>query len=106
MDKTKKREAIKADLLDQLARNGTVGEYYTDLVSDYMDMWDTKNKLIKDIEERGAVVDYESNTGKINKRKNESVNEFLKVNAQMTKLLDAIGISPSKIEDGDEDEEM
>ena len=106
MDTTKKREAIEADLLDQLARNGTVGEYYTDLVSDYMDMWDTKNKLIKDIEERGAVVDYESNAGKINKRKNESVNEFLKVNAQMTKLLDAIGISPSKIEDGDGDEEM
>ena len=44
-------------------------------------------------------------TGRAN-AKNESVNEFLKVNAQMTKLLDAIGISPSKIEDGDEDEEM
>ena len=106
MDQEKRRAAIEADLLNQLSRNGTVGEYYTDLVSDYMEMWSAKNDLIRDIKERGTVVDYTSNSGQVNKRKNESVNEFLKVNAQMSKLLDTIGISPSGLEDGEDDDEM
>lgn len=36
------RERIRQDLLDQLESDGTVGEYYIDLVGDYMSMWDTK----------------------------------------------------------------
>ena len=33
------REKIRQDLLDQLESDGTVGQYYTDLVDDYMSMW-------------------------------------------------------------------
>lgn len=102
-DKMEIREQIEQDLLDQLERNGTVGEYYKDLVRDYMSLWSTKNMLAQDIEERGAVVDYESNTGTINKRKNESVSELVKVNGQMIKLLDAMGISPAQAGGMDED---
>ena len=58
-----KRTQIKQDLLEQLERNCTVGEQYTDLVEDYLALWDTKKMLIKDIKTRGAVVEYESNTG-------------------------------------------
>jgi len=47
------REAILSDLTDQLDRNGTTGQYYSDLVKDYMKLWDTKNRLILDIELRG-----------------------------------------------------
>lgn len=104
MRKEALRSAIKQDLLDQLERNGTVGKYYTDLVDDYMTAWDAKNQLAKDIKTRGAVVDYTSNTGQINKRKNESVGEFLKTNAQMLKLLDSIGIKPAQVEDDSDDE--
>lgn len=107
MTKKELRSAIKQDLLNQLERNGTIGQYYTDLVDDYMTAWDTKNQLAADIRQRGAVVDYTSNTGQINKRKNESVNEFLKTNAQMLKLLDSIGIKPAQLENiGDADDEM
>lgn len=105
MAKRSLRSAIKQDLLDQLERNGTTGKYYTDLVDDYMTAWDTKNQLAADIAKRGAVVDYVSNTGQTNKRKNESVGEFLKTNAQMLKLLDCIGIKPAQVE-VDLDEEM
>ncbi len=70
MVKRNLRSGIKQDLLDQLERNGTTGKYYTDLVDDYMIAWDTKNQLAKDIASRGAVVDYISNTGQANKRKN------------------------------------
>ncbi len=97
------RNAIRRDLMKQLERNGTTTKYYTDLVEDYMTAWDVKNKLAEDIAARGAVVDYTSNTGQTNKKKNESVGEFLKTNAQMLKLLDSIGIKPAQVdEDADE----
>lgn len=48
------REKIRQDLLDQLESDGTVGQYYTDLVDDYMSMWDTKNELMEDIRGRGG----------------------------------------------------
>lgn len=99
------RKAIKTDLLEQLERNGTVGQYYQDLVSDYMQLWDIKNMLIEDIEDRGAVVEYVSNTGTSNKKKNDSVGELVKVNDRMVKLLDAIGITPAQV-DGDVSDEM
>lgn len=99
------KKQIKQDLLDQLDRNGTHGDYYRDLVEDYMTLWETKNALTKDIGARGVVVEYISNTGQINMKKNESVGELLKVNAQMTKLLDALGITPAQVI-GDDDDEM
>lgn len=98
------RNQIEKDLLDQLERNGTVGEHYKDLVGDYMSLWDTKNLLAADIKKRGAVIDYESNTGTINKRKNDSVGELVKVNMQMIKLLDAMGIKPAQAGDLEDDE--
>lgn len=100
----KLRNQIEKDLLDQLERNGTVGEHYKDLVGDYMSLWDTKNLLSADIKKRGAVIDYESNTGTINKRKNDSVGELVKVNMQMIKLLDAMGIKPAQAGDPEDDE--
>ena len=98
-----KRSEIRKDLLDELERNGTVGKYYTDLVDDYMTLWDTKNLLKADVKERGAVVEYVSNNGTINKRKNESVGELVKVNDRMVKLLEALGITPDgAVNDDDE----
>lgn len=98
-----KRSEIRKDLLDELERNGTVGKYYTDLVDDYMTLWDTKNLLKADVKERGAVVEYISNNGTVNKRKNESVGELVKVNDRMVKLLEALGITPDgAVNDDDE----
>lgn len=99
------KEKLKTDLLEQLERNGTYGQYYIDLVSDYMELWEIKNALIADINKRGVVVEYTSDRGSTNFRKNESVSELVKVNDRMIKLLDVIGITPAQAE-GDDDEEM
>jgi len=98
------REQIQQDLLDQLERNGTVGTYYTDMITDYMKLWDTKNRLIADIEERGVTVESVTQAG-VNLKRNDSVGDLLKTNAQMLKLLDSLGIRPAQT-DGDEDAEM
>lgn len=98
------REAILSDLTDQLDRNGTTGQYYSDLVKDYMKLWDTKNRLILDIELRGVTVESVTSAG-TNLKKNDSVDQLIKLNAQMLKLLDSHGIKPAQ-SDGDTDDEM
>lgn len=97
MEKAKKtrkpsKTAIKEDLLNQLERNGTCGKYYTDLVEDYMKMYEIKERYLKDIRERGVVVEYTSNNGTRNKRKNDSTELLLKTNTQMLKILQSLGI--------------
>lgn len=104
MAKKELRKAIKTELMEQLERNGTVGKYYTDLVDDYMELWDAKNLLAADIRKRGAVVDYISNNGTKNNRKNDSIGELVKVNDRMVKLLDALGIAPVPAGSGLDDE--
>lgn len=96
---------IHKDLLDQVERNGTTGEYYIDLVGDYMDLWVTKCLLVNDIQKHGIAVSYDNGGGQKGRKKNDSVEQRIKVNAQMLKLLSEIGIKPSQ-SDGDSDEEM
>lgn len=98
---------IKEDLLDQLDRNGTVGKYYLDLVDDYMGLWKTKNLLQQDIDSRGVSIEYNNGGGQKGRKKNDSVDQILKVNQQMLKILDYLDIKPSKQDgDPDDDEEM
>jgi len=106
--KTKKatKTEIKTDLLDQLERNNTVGKYYLDLVDDYMDLWSTKRKLIADIKERGVTVKYQNGENQWGYKKNDSVEQLLKVNQQMLRLLDALGIKPSQDGEDYDDLEM
>lgn len=96
---------IKNDLLDQLDRNGTTGKYYVDLVCDYMDLWITKCLLVEDIQERGVSVEYDNGGGQKGRKKNDSVEQRIKVNAQMLKLLSELGIKPTQT-GGDGDDEM
>ena len=99
---------IRRDLLDQLERSGTSGKYYLDLVDDYMDMWVTKCMLVEDIQLRGATIKFDNGGGQRGVKKNDSVDQRIKINAQMLKLLTELGIKPSRSESGDpgDDEEM
>lgn len=97
----KKRDAIKQDLLDQMERNGTLGKYYVDLVDKYMDFWDMENDLIQDIKDRGVIVEYNNGGGQSGKKKNDSIDQRIKVSAQMLKILDSLGIKPTTYSGGD-----
>lgn len=99
-----KRAEVRQDLIDQLERDGTIGKYYIDLIDDYMNLWDVKNKLQDDIRKRGAKVEVVT-ASSVNIKTNDSVLDSLKVNAQMLKILDSLGIEPAQ-SDGDGDDEM
>lgn len=94
---------IKCDLLAQLEANGTKGRYYVDLIEDYMHLWITKSLLIADIESKGISVKYNNGGGQSGYKKNESITELNKTNAQMLKLLSELGLKPTD-SFGDEDE--
>ena len=101
------RNTIKTDLINQLAKNGNTSRYYLDLVEDYMRLWDTKNSLFDDIKERGVVCTYNNGGGQTGCKQNDSVPAVLKVTAQMTKILDSLGIKPSLVlVDDDEDDDI
>lgn len=89
-------KTIRQDLLDQLRRNGTEGAYYADLVEDYMSMWVSKQLAAEDIQRRGIMVDYNNGGGQSGKKKNDSVEVQIKLNAQMLKVLSELGIKPTQ----------
>jgi hypothetical protein len=97
---------IKSDLMDQLERNGTVEKYLIDLVNDYMDLWVTKCLLVDDIQQRGISIKYNNGGGQLGYKKNDSVEQRIKINAQMLKLLNELELKPSKMDSDVDDEEM
>lgn len=101
------KRKIKRDLLDQLERQGVYGSHYLDLVDDYMALWEIKNDLIKDIKERGVTTKYQNGANQWGYKKNDSVAELNKTNAQMLKLLSELGLKATNFEaDDTDDEEM
>ena len=104
--KSELREQIRQDLIDQLERQGIYGRHYLDLVEDYMALWDTKNALIRDIKERGVTTKYQNGANQWGYKKNDSVSELVKVNAQMLKVLGELGLRAANFEVEDDDWEM
>lgn len=87
---------IRQALLEQLESKGAIESQYTDLVYDYMELHSTKRKLIADIRGRGVAVRYDNGGGQFGYKKNDSVDQLIKVNQQMIKILDYLGLKPPK----------
>lgn len=88
------RNGIERDLVKKAQENGMTDKFYLSLINDYMTMWDAQRMLEADIAEKGAKIIYISNNGTKNEKRNESIDQFAKVNAQMLKLLDQLKIKP------------
>lgn len=93
---------IRASLVDQLERSGNDTSYFLDLVDDYMKMYIIKELANADLLENGVTVEWRNSETQYGRKKNDSVDQILKTNQQMIKLLDMLGIKP---EDGLEDDE-
>ena len=102
----RRRSEIKKALIGQLKKNGTTGKYYVDMVEDYMRLWDTKENLFTDIEERGVTVEYNNGGGQRGKKQNDSVALAVKVGERMTRMLESMGIKPSIVATIEDDDEL
>jgi len=102
-----KKSDIKKDLVEQLERKGVYGRHYLDLINDYMALWEIKNQLIKDIRERGVSIPWQNGPNQRGHKKNDSISELNKTNAQMLKILNELGLKAEPLEEIDDgDEEM
>lgn len=101
-----KYTSIRKCLMEQLLRQGNDKKCFEDLIEDYMNMWLAKELLNNDIQERGIRVKYDNGGGQAGWKKNESVDQMMKLNAQMLKLLAELKITVSAGSGGGEDEEL
>ncbi len=98
-----KRKDILESLEEQLAFKGASLAHYTDLLNDYLTLWDTKNALAKDIRSRGVMFTDSSAAGHTMMKNNPSVKELVMVNRQMLTLLKELNLSTDDAVGGDED---
>lgn len=104
--KTKKYKELKRSLLQQLEESKNNTTYFIDLVEAYMQLWIICQKLIDDIDARGVQIMYQNGQNQWGYKKNDSVNELSKTNAQMLKILTQLNIKANvleKIEDDDDE---
>lgn len=106
---TKKRHsreynAIRKNLLEQLQRRGALTPVFVNLVNDYMALYDLQQLLIADIEEHGIRIPYDNGGGQNGEKDNPSIQQRVRVNAQMLKILSQLNITTDNVQDGEEDE--
>lgn len=98
------RENIRAGLMDQLQERNVLEPHFTDLVNDYVSMWDVKCELIYDIETKGVSIRYQNGQNQYGHKRNDSVAELNRVNGQMLTILRELGLkAEAKVADDDND---
>lgn len=99
------RSKIEAAIVEQLKEKQVYKfAHYQDLVNDYMKLWDIKNMLQEDIEDRGVAIEWRNSDTQYGHKKNDSVSELLKVHTQMLKILYDLGIRASDLKVVEPDE--
>jgi hypothetical protein len=99
------KEKLKASLIGELEARGMDVLVYHDLVEDYAELWTVKERLIKDIDERGVTIEYQNGRNQMGRRQNDSIPNLIKTNAQMLKILSELGLRGADYE-GTLDEEL
>lgn len=101
---TKSYRLIKRDLLDQMEVNGIDGEFYLDLIEQYMSLWVDVQELDLDIKERGVICKYQNSATQWGHKKNDSLDQKNRTIAQMVRILDWLNLKPTIAEIGDADD--
>ncbi len=106
-ENSKKYEELKGELKQQLITKDNYNKITIELLEKCINFTKIEDELIKDIEKRGVSIAWNNGGGQKGRKKNDSIAELTKVNAQKIKILDKLGIkAPESKEDGDEDYEV
>ncbi|MFA6867548.1 MAG: P27 family phage terminase small subunit [Clostridia bacterium] len=101
-----KQGEVKKDLLDQLEKKKASSNYFIDMVNDYIQFWDIKTDLYKDIKKRGVMYTDVSSVGIPMQKNNPSVKELVNVNKQMLVILDKLDLNTKNVISGEDNDEM
>lgn len=96
---------LRRNMLDSLQRRGLTDQIYTDMVSDYIELWITRAALEADIRERGVLI-YDAKRGL--DVENCAVSARVRVSKQMANIYKALGCqelaTKNQAPDGEDDE--
>lgn len=96
-------EELEEELKQQLVTNNNYNKVTKELLEKYVRYTIIEDKLIKDIDDRGVNVKWNNGGGQKGVKRNDSIAESTKVNAQKIKILDKLGIkAPESKGEGDE----
>lgn len=98
MAKSNKYKLIKDDLTRQLSSLRKFGKHYEDLINDYVDYVKLKDKLKKDIHDKGLRIEVPTGNGHVAVKPNESIPNQIKVQMQMLKILSDLGLQEPETE--------
>lgn len=103
---TPSKEQIKKDLLNQLKTLKKEDAFNLDMVEDYMNLYDLKEKLRKDIKSKGLRYKVTNGNGFKIEKPNESILNFPKINTQMLKILSDLGLTKPSSTGQDDDDDL
>ena len=98
------KDDIMKSLKKQLTHKNAHVDHFEDLINDYGRLWDIKEELREDINEKGAVYDEPLAKGGYSHRANPAVKEFRDANKQMLNILKELNLTTDNA--GGEDEDM
>lgn len=97
---------IRDDLFEQLESQGKHGKFFEDLVDDYIYFYKLKKKLKEDIKKNGLRVKMRNGNGIECEKPNESIQNLLKTNTQMLKILQDLELKTPVVLDDDPEDYM
>ncbi len=102
-----KKGDILQSLQDQLKKKQADISVFSDLLDDYMALYDAKKRLKTDIRKRGVSYETSSASGKaMIVKQNQSVKDLVAVNKQMLLILEKLGLTTDKVIKGDTDDKL
>lgn len=102
-----KKSDILKSLQEQLEKKEADISVFSDLLDDYMSLYDIKKKLKSDIKKRGVSYETPSASGKtMIIKQNQSVKDLVAVNKQMLMILDKLGLTTEKTIKNDGNEKL
>ncbi len=96
---------LKDSLIDNLLSRGIAEDVFTDKVQEYMDLWQRRQELEADIEDRGVVVEDAKRGGMV---ENRSVSLEVQISRQMLAIFKSLGFEDmaSVTDTGGDDDEL
>lgn len=101
-----KQEIIKEDLMKQLESQEKFGKHFEDMIDDYIEFVEIKEKLQYDIKINGIRYQNTSGNGFTTFRPNESITNLTKINTQMLKILQVLNLKEPDDDGGDDGDDL
>lgn len=92
---------IRESLQGQLTDKGMSCTHYQELVNDYVKLWVIAGSLQEDINKRGCKVEKLDSRGQMQVVNNESIDQLIKTQASMLRILEVLGLSAPKPKSGE-----